>query len=876
VVVSASFLSDLWRVQASRLLYFFLVCLISLIREAQPYLSSRAVFYNSVIRGMVTRSGTIRKSYSVSRCQQWVNHMLLVLVTVYTLNAFFLYGSLVLSSSSDTEFVHLKFGFRSSHDHISPLRLPRLISPQMDIEDPWRHLYHDMLKYTVSAYENRLNTFINESLITEYWRKYNKLPSPIHTRPKKYVHFIFLTTLCSNGLIFKFMDYLVLRSVFLRGNPDAIFLHVNTEPRDTPLWRLIKPMVTSLIYERHITHIFGNKISGLSHLSDVYRMMALIYKGGIYMDIDTILLEPLDIFVAAPSGLCMGWEIKELNQLASNFIASTPNNTFLHRWLDQYKTFDDNLWVAHAGPTAGMLAREFPNEVDALNEESCARPIWNKKGMKQLFDIQNERHSKLYNFHGAMSVHYWGRIANHQMNVIQRASAFSIYMENNAINQALRPLLPNPYFSFPLACTVPNLKELIGSILKQSFPLFEIVVSGKCDKKLSSDSRIKYGEETLGIWEVSAFEPVQPNLLEVIIIDISTNTNEFSFEYKQAHVIFLYKSEEVIWNNFNKGPHIHSSRIEPQAPFTLDATTDCSFDLLGNKPIIDEIKVLAPRRKLPSILCYVLCNSDFHEKIAVIKETWGSQCDKFIAFSDMDDASIGAVAISMKTDHSWGNLWDKNRESIRYLYDNNIAQKYDWIFKADADVYVIVNNLKSHLTNRNMSNPQLVGCKFTFPLRARKQFSLLPRVNDYYKKQHLKDQWMYASGAGYAMNKNFIRKMRSLLDTPRCNPNFPALSEDFGVASCVASTYILSPASSRDEFGREMFHHFPPKKVTELKMKYEPKDGLYWWNEVHQEPYNPVPPIGNESFSRKSVLFHGLDATMLLYMHNQFHKCRAR
>ena len=126
---------------------------------------------------------------------------------------------------------------------------------------------------------------------------------------------------------------------------------------------------------------------------------------------------------------------------------------------------------------------------------------------------------------------------------------------------------------------------------------------------------------------------------------------------------------------------------------------------------------------------------------------------------------------------------EKQRETIRYLYDKNIAQQYDWIMKADTDSYVIVENLKKHLSKLSTSEPVVVG-----NLAGTNKKGVMPDVvqrmhlpegyENFFAKRDKKLRWSWAQGAGYAMNLNFVEKLYNALDTPECLVERPDLPED--------------------------------------------------------------------------------------------------
>jgi hypothetical protein len=395
-------------------------------------------------------------------------------------------------------------------------------------------------------------------------------------------------------------------------------------------------------------------------------------------------------------------------------------------------------------------------------------------------------------------------------------------------------------------------------------------------------------------------------------------------------IFSIFSSSSVVVNatfhkNVNHHHQQHNNHVNNQ---THTATIlNCSYDFWNQKTVLDTIQVLpfpqqvqqqqhsphphdqptsassSPPPPPITVLCYILCNSDYHPRVKVIQQTWGSHCDGFFVASDQDDADLGAVAIPLlahgsssstssstssssssgtTTNHTWHNLWEKQRETIRYLHDHNISQHYDWIFKADTDSFVIVENLKAHLVRipNATTIPQLVGHKLYLPKYKRRlrsgssstsssssssssRSTTKSMIRAYHELQTKADQWMYANGGGYAMNQNFMDKFVRLVqdDPTHCFPNQPELPEDFATAACVASHYPLSPLLARDAQGLDLYHIYPPRETAELgrtkqqqqqhegsvrRTKRGKKKNSYYdslpktWQMTHPSPYNPI------------------------------------
>jgi len=77
-------------------------------------------------------------------------------------------------------------------------------------------------------------------------------------------------------------------------------------------------------------------------------------------------------------------------------------------------------------------------------------------------------------------------------------------------------------------------------------------------------------------------------------------------------------------------------------------------------------------------------------------ETWGSQCDGFIAASNATDHSIGSIDLVHQGPEEYGNMWQKIRSMWAYAYDH-FLDEYDFFHIAGDDVYMVIENLRSFL-----------------------------------------------------------------------------------------------------------------------------------------------------------------------------------
>jgi len=101
--------------------------------------------------------------------------------------------------------------------------------------------------------------------------------------------------------------------------------------------------------------------------------------------------------------------------------------------------------------------------------------------------------------------------------------------------------------------------------------------------------------------------------------------------------------------------------------------------------------------KPPKILCMVYTYEGAHKtNLQSIVDTWASQCDGFLAASNVTDATLGAVDIKFFGPEAYGNMWNKIEAMWKYAYKNYLND-YDYFHICGDDTYVIPDNLRAYL-----------------------------------------------------------------------------------------------------------------------------------------------------------------------------------
>ena len=292
----------------------------------------------------------------------------------------------------------------------------------------------------------------------------------------------------------------------------------------------------------------------------------------------------------------------------------------------------------------------------------------------------------------------------------------------------------------------------------------------------------------------------------------------------------------------------------------------CDADYDHTKRVYDAIEVspMTQDKKTVRILCYVLTSSAFHHTACrAIQRTWGSRCDRLVFASDVANEKLGAVVIP-HTEHDYDSLWQKHRRTLKYLHET-YGQDFDWFLKADTDTYVIVENLRQHLTSLEVMAlvevvPLSVGRRFVLPA-SREHSVFLDRDLLLTPNPH---RLIYNSGgAGYAFNRLYLETFMANFNTEGCVLN-PQVPEDFAFGFCMAREAQVFPRVTRDAQDRERFHAMNPRKVW---------NGAPYWLASYQVGLGG-PLSGLDAFAKDSISFHYMTVDAMEYAHAQLYQCR--
>lgn len=220
------------------------------------------------------------------------------------------------------------------------------------------------------------------------------------------VHFVFLQPPDGAPYPFDCFKYASVVAALRHVRPEAVMLHGNRVPEGFWWQRAVAAVQAAgaaLVFAARALEdpgtAFGRPLSYIQHRADVLRLRALHEHGGVYLDLDVLLLRSLtpllrhDCTLAAEAtfGIC------------NAVILARPGAAFLKRWCEGYRDYRPDSWEHNnMCVPAGLARRAGRGEVNLLGQRAFFWPDFSREGLALLYESHTPglwRH--------AYGVHLW-------------------------------------------------------------------------------------------------------------------------------------------------------------------------------------------------------------------------------------------------------------------------------------------------------------------------------------------------------------------------------------------------------------------------------------------------------------------------------------
>ena len=204
-----------------------------------------------------------------------------------------------------------------------------------------------------------------------------------------------------------------------------------------------------------------------------------------------------------------------------------------------------------------------------------------------------------------------------------------------------------------------------------------------------------------------------------------------------------------------------------------------SYKASSDDSVAEELK-----KKIRILVWVMTAPQTMQSRTRFVRDSWGKRADKILYFSSKSDPEFPTIGLNVSEGRK--HLMAKTFQAFHYVYENYFND-FDWFMKADDDTYVIMENLRYFLSDKNSSAPVYYGM---------------------WLKAHLK-QGFYSGGAGYVLSKEALRRFATQGKDAKCKTDGETEDVDFG--RCMANLGVRT-SSSNDKRGRSRFHCFTPDK----------------------------------------------------------------
>lgn len=198
----------------------------------------------------------------------------------------------------------------------------------------------------------------------------------------------------------------------------------------------------------------------------------------------------------------------------------------------------------------------------------------------------------------------------------------------------------------------------------------------------------------------------------------------------------------------------------------------------------------------PRIFCAIYTFDQRVNNTQAIRETWGKRCDGLLFASTVTNETTLHVHIPHQSrfEGYYKGMWQKVRAIIAYLGDY-FSDDFDYFHICGDDTFVLVDNLRAFLNDKNPEKPLFFGFWMHSP--------------DWKQNHKYPEDFYYmGGGSGYTISRAALRQFVQHA-IPVCQPEKEAPQEDVLVSWCFRSVLNVTGVDTRDETGAHRYHQLP-------------------------------------------------------------------
>ena len=241
------------------------------------------------------------------------------------------------------------------------------------------------------------------------------------------------------------------------------------------------------------------------------------------------------------------------------------------------------------------------------------------------------------------------------------------------------------------------------------------------------------------------------------------------------------------WSSNHSIPQ--KSTIDTQKPNAISSVSKVSKVSFKNSHsgLVDDTSIADDLKVTTRVLIWVMTyEKNLHKKAVHVKNTWARRADRVLYVSSDNDTEFPAVGFNIP--EGMKHLTQKTHHAFRYIYENHLDDA-EWFMKADDDTYVVVENLRYFLADKDSTEPVYFGQRM-----KNQKFGIFT-----------------SGGAGYVLSKEAVRRMATEGRDPKvCRQGGPI--EDVALAQCLRRLGVKLK-NTTDEDGRGTFFAVTPENL---------------------------------------------------------------
>lgn len=248
-----------------------------------------------------------------------------------------------------------------------------------------------------------LKSLYNSEIIKEDRRNFTKynldmLYPNIGGSIPEIVHLIYF-----KGIEFEKHHYACVLSILKHMPKYKIIIYNDIEPVNNKYWDKIKPYITIEKTEPP-SHFDDFPLKYIQYKADVIRLEKLYERGGIYLDLDLLIVKNFDHIINSGSDFYISEENSKGGDLLINcFLASKPKNKFILKWLETFKSgLRMNNWAYHIRNSNKLLLDKNKHymlkyKIKILNSEFFLPFAWTER--EKFINIKDHLTENVHGIH---------------------------------------------------------------------------------------------------------------------------------------------------------------------------------------------------------------------------------------------------------------------------------------------------------------------------------------------------------------------------------------------------------------------------------------------------------------------------------------------